>query len=731
MKPAHGRNRVVIEEINPQVDGGRHPVCRILGDEVVVTAAIFGDGHDHLAAQLLYQRANERRWRSVPLTAVGNDLWTGSFKVDKLGAWRYTILGWVDHFITWESELRKRLAAQDPAAAAAVAEAEPTPTTSGGWTVSTMTGEQNIPLALRTGAILIKKAAERAGGADAKRLAEVARYLNEKADRNDPFYDYPLDAQTVELVNRYPDQQFATRYEPELPLWVDRERARFSTWYELFPRSTSPDPGTHGTFADVEQQLPEIAAMGFDILYLPPIHPIGSAFRKGPEQLHDRPSPAIRAAPGPSATGRRRSVRSQRIKEDDGGHKSIHPELGTFADFDHLVAATQGARHGDRARHRLPVLARSSLGHASIPTWFNIRPDGSIQYAENPPKKYQDIYPLNFESPDWRGLWDELYSVFEFWIERGVASSASTIRTPRPFPSGSGASPTLRTKYPDTIFLAEAFTRPHVMYWLAKARLHPVLHLLHLAQHQGRARRPTSKRSRKPPVSDFFRPNFWPNTPDILHKSLQDGGRPAFMQRLILAATLTANYGIYGPAYELCENAPAKPAPGKTESEEYLDSEKYEIRQRDRNAPGSLRSAHHPAQPDSPRQPGAADRTSRCTFTPSTTPICSAYSKIDTGFQQCRFSSIVNLDPYQPAVRLDRPRPRPARPRIPTRASTWKICSPAPSYTWHDRRNYVALRPGAQTARTSSALLRLSLTANNGASLIQNIRIQLARRTGQ
>jgi len=472
MKPPNGRNRVVIEEIVPQVDSGRHPVCRVVGDQVAVTAAIFADGHDHVQAQLLYQRTGERKWRSTSMTALGNDVWSGSFTVDKQGAWRFTILGWVDHFETWESELRKRLAAQgDPAKAVAVADrdAAAMPSTSGGWNVTTAAaGDQNIPLALRTGALLIKKAAERASGADRKKLEEAARALNEKADRNEPHYDYPLTPDIVALVNRYPDQMFATRYEPEIPIWVDRERARFSAWYELFPRSASPIPGQHGTFADVERQLPEIAAMGFDILYLPPIHPIGRAFRKGKEntttpQPDDVGSPwAIgdrSIAPDPSDPNR--------IKEDDGGHKSILPALGTYADFESLVAATRA--HGMEIA--LDIAFQCSPDHpwvADHPTWFNIRPDGSIQYAENPPKKYQDIYPLNFESPDWRSLWDELYSVFEFWIKRGVNVFRVDNPHTKAMPFWEWCLTTLRQKYPDTIYLAEAFTRPHVMYWLAK-----------------------------------------------------------------------------------------------------------------------------------------------------------------------------------------------------------------------------------------------------------------------
>jgi starch synthase (maltosyl-transferring) len=693
MKPPHGRNRVVIEEVKPQIDSGRHPVCRIVGNDVVVTAAIFADGHDHLAAQLHYQRSTERRWRSTPMTLVNNDIWTGSFKVDKLGGWRFTILGWVDHFITWESELRKRLAAQDPALAAAP-EPEPVPDDSGGWTLPTVTGEQNIPLALRTGAILIKQAASRANGADARRLLEVARSLNEKADRNDAYYEYPLDDEIVELVERYPDQTFATRYEPELSVWVDRERAGFSAWYELFPRSASPVPGKHGTFADVESQLPEIAAMGFDIVYMPPIHPIGRAFRKGPENSTtanpgDPGSPwAIgdkSVAPDPSDPSR--------IKEDDGGHKSILPELGTYADFDHLVAATR--EHGMEIA--LDIAFQCSPDHPWVtqhPTWFNIRPDGSIQYAENPPKKYQDIYPLNFESPDWRSLWDELYSVFEFWIKRGVYVFRVDNPHTKALPFWEWCLGTLRAKYPETIFLAEAFTRPHIMYWLAKAGYTHSYTYFTWRNSKAELQSYLEEITR-PPVSEFFRPNFWPNTPDILHKTLQDGGRPAFMFRLVLAATLTANYGIYGPAYELCENAPAKPAAGKTESEEYLMSEKYEIRQRDRNAPGSIVPLIGLINQIRRANPALQSNESLL-FHPVDNPNLLAYSKSTPDFSNT-ILVIVNLDPYNQQsgwTDLDLPRMGLA----PGTDFYVEDLLNGPSYTWHGRRNYVVLRPGIQAA---------------------------------
>ena len=392
MKPSEGRARVVIEEVKPLVDCGRHPARRIEGDVLTVTAAIFGDGHDHLAARLLYRHKNDRRWRFVPMEALGNDVWSGSFEVDRLGSWRFCVQGWIDHFDTWCSDLKKRLAAQpnperpDPIAA-----------------------PQNIPLALRTGAELLEKTAKRAGGADAKQLMEVVSSLRWMAEQNAGTYEYPFAEETAALAARYPDLEFAIRSE-EARVWVDREKARYSTWYELFPRSASRVPGKHGTLNDVVAQLPEIAEMGFDILYMPPIHPIGMSFRKG----KNNSTTALEGDHGsPWAIG------APRTKQNEGGHKAIHPELGTLEDFDNLVVAAKN--HGMELA--LDIAFQCSPDHPWVkdhPEWFIKRPDGSIQYAENPPKKYQDIYPLNFESSEWRSLWDELYSVFEFWIKRGV-----------------------------------------------------------------------------------------------------------------------------------------------------------------------------------------------------------------------------------------------------------------------------------------------------------------------
>ena len=574
MKPAEGRRRVVIEDIQPQVACGLAPARRFLGDSVQVSAAIFCDGHDHVLARLLSKYHSDPNWLSTPMTALGNDLWAAAFSVDRIGPWLFTIQAWVDHFDTWCADLRQRLAAQPDLASPDPARRDLPP--------------QEIPLALTIGASLFDQTASRAGAsskgskaADAKQLKSIAASLRTLAGKNSALYQYPLTPQDEALAARYPDLSLASLAEKELRLWVDRERARFSSWYELFPRSTAPaakedqpaakenqpDPTRHGTFADVELLLPEIAAMGFDILYLPPIHPIGRAFRKGPNNS---------TTPGPDAEGSPWAIGSA-----EGGHKSIHPALGTFAGFDRLLAAT----HANGMELALDIAFQCSPDHPWVtqhPGWFLHRPDGTIQYAENPPKKYQDIVPLNFESPGWRALWDELRSVFQFWIDRGVRVFRVDNPHTKALPFWQWCIDGLHRDSPGVLFLAEAFTRPHVMYSLAK-RGFTQSYTYFTWRTEKSEIEAYFEEITKPPVSDFFTPNLWPNTPDILHASLQTGGRAAFQQRLILATTLAASYGIYGPAFELCENLPIKPG-----SEEYLHSEKYEIRRWNRRDPNSL-----------------------------------------------------------------------------------------------------------------------------------------------
>ncbi|MEO6807093.1 MAG: alpha-1,4-glucan--maltose-1-phosphate maltosyltransferase [Edaphobacter sp.] len=680
MKPVEGRKRVVIEEVQPQVDCGRYPAKRILGDTVTVTAAIFGDGHDHVSAQLLYRHSSEADWRYTPLTPLTNDLWTAVFTVDKLGDWIYTIEGWVDHFATWCADLRKRIAAQNASTAS-----------------SSTSQSQDFPLALLSGAIMLGRIARHAKGADSKLLTDAASNLDRLAEDKVGTYEFPLSEEIVALAAQHPDLTFATRYRQELHLWVDRERARYSAWYELFPRSVSPDPTRHGSFADVKALLPDIAAMGFDVLYLPPIHPIGSSFRKG------RNNNIVSTPDDPGSPWA--------IGSNEGGHKSIHSQLGTLRDFDALVAAT----HVHGMELALDIAFQCSPDHPWVtehPDWFVIRPDGSIQYAENPPKKYQDIYPFNFESPDWRGLWEALRDVFIYWIHHNVRIFRVDNPHTKSLSFWEWCIAEIRKKYPDVIFLAEAFTRPHVMYSLAKAGF-TQSYTYFTWRNTGDELREYFEEISKPPIADFFHPSIWPNTPDILHATLQNGGRPAFIQRFILAATLGANYGIYGPAFELCENLPAKQG-----SEEYLDSEKYEIRHWDRSAGHSL--APLITQINQIRRDNPAFHNDQSLhFHPVDNPNILSYSK-SSGDNQILIA--INLDPTQEqAGWIDLDLKQLAIPH----SENFEVedLLTGIRYHWHDRSNYVALRPDIMPAH----IFRL-VHPSNGATTLNAAAMEPATR---
>jgi starch synthase (maltosyl-transferring) len=431
---------------------------------------------------------------------------------------------------------------------------------------------QDVRIELLIGAELIEEAAARATGQDAPMLRAWAQRIRaanaQNATDRESGSAIALAEQGFEVIQRYPDRQFATRYEKPLAITVDREKARFSTWYELFPRSCSPQPGRHGTFADCEAWLPYVASMGFDVVYLPPVHPIGCSFRKG---KNNSPSALPEDVGSPWAIGSAK-----------GGHTSIHPELGTLEDFRRFV--------GKAIEHDLEVALdiafQCTPDHPYVhqhPDWFRTRPDGTIQYAENPPKKYQDIYPLDFETPDWGALWQELKGVFQFWIDQGVRIFRVDNPHTKAFGFWEWVIGEIQKHHPDVIFLAEAFTRPHVMYRLAKlgfSQSYTYFAWRNTKQELTDYFRELTATD----VKEFFRPNLWPNTPDILPEFLQVAGRPAFMIRLILAATLGASYGIYGPAFELCENVALQPG-----SEEYLNSEKYELKHRNLDARWSLK----------------------------------------------------------------------------------------------------------------------------------------------
>jgi starch synthase (maltosyl-transferring) len=534
----NGRKRVIIEGISPAVDGGRFPVKRTVGDQVRVEADIFTDGHDAIAALLLAHREGSDKWIEIPMLPLVNDRWTAAFRVAELGRYSFRVQGWVDHFETWHRDLLKRIKA-----------------------------ESDAPVDYLIGADLIAAAAERATGPDApwlKRRAEVLRSGKEpKALRI-----HATDPTLHEMALRYPDKRFATESEREYSIVVDPAVARFSAWYEFFPRSAAEEAGKHGTFADCEKRLPSIAEMGFNVVYLPPIHPIGVMFRKG---SNNNPESQSGECGSPWAIG-----------SAEGGHKSIHPELGTLEDFRRFV----GKANELDLSVALDIAFQAAPDHPYVrehENWFRKRPDGTIQYAENPPKKYQDIYPFDFESEDWPGMWEELKSVFDYWIEQGVTIFRVDNPHTKAFPFWEWVIGEIKSEHPEVLFLAEAFTRPKIMYRLAKLGFSQSYTYFPWRNAKGETTAYLTELAQTP-VREFFRANQWPNTPDILTEFLQIGGPAVFGIRLLLAATLGANYGIYGPAFELMEHVPVRRG-----SEEYLNSEKYEIRHWDLDSADSLR----------------------------------------------------------------------------------------------------------------------------------------------
>jgi len=529
--------RVVIENVRPEVDGGRFPAKAILGSNLEITADVFTDGHDRVDARLLYRHQSGKKWHQVKMNAVMQDRWQGDFAIEKPGQYHFKIEGWIDHFNTWQRELEKRVEAG-----------------------------QNVKVELKIGSELIEQALPNASKEDSRKLKDVARQL--KNPRNmEAAIMQALGSGLKELMRLYNPRRNVTEFDRELSVTVDPPLAGFSAWYELFPRSFCSETGQHGSFKSCRKRLKDIAEMGFDIVYLPPIHPIGKTGRKGRDNAPD-------AKPGDPGS-------PWAIGSKEGGHKAIHPDLGTMKDFKDLVADAR--KLGIEVA--LDLAFQCSHDHPYIkehPEWFKWRPDGTIQYAENPPKKYQDIVPFNFETDDWQNLWKELKSIVTYWIKAGVKVFRVDNPHTKPFGFWEWLIKETREQYPDVIFLSEAFTRPSVKYRLAKIGFNQSYTYFTWRNTKTEIIQYVDELS-KTDLKHFFRPNFWPNTPDILPEFLQFGGRPAFLIRLVLAATLSSNYGIYGPAFELCIN---EAIPG---TEEYRNSEKYELKDWEPGKEGNFR----------------------------------------------------------------------------------------------------------------------------------------------
>jgi starch synthase (maltosyl-transferring) len=688
-----GRLRVAIEAISPEVEAGRFPAKRSLGEKVAIEADVFADGHDAVACVIRYRHESEVAWTEVPMVTLGNDRWRAEVVVSQLGRYLYTVQGWVDRFQTWRLQLVKRVAAG-----------------------------QDVGQELKVGAQLVEAAAARAQGADAALLLKYAQgLLGTVVPGNAPLPsplpqrgegasagNAPLPSPPVEggppspgggpggassrrtplalgerelvpkdlvlLMDRYPDRSEAVTYPRELEMLVDPERARFSAWYELFPRSAG-EPGRHGTFRDVEKRLPYIAGMGFDVLYLPPIHPIGRTNRKGANNI-------IKASPGEPGS-------PWAIGSGEGGHKSIAPELGTLDDFRHLLGAVK-EKGLDVA---LDIAFQCSPDHPYVrehPEWFRHRPDGSIQYAENPPKKYEDIVPFDFECEAWRELWAELLSIITYWIDQGVHVFRIDNPHTKPFPFWEWLIGEVKRGNPDVIFLAEAFTRPSVMYRLAKCGFTQSYTYFTWRHTAWEITRYFTELTQSP-ISDFFRPNLWANTPDILTEYLQTGGRPAFAARLVLAATLGANYGIYGPAFELIEARAKEPG-----SEEYLDSEKYQLRNWNIDSPDSLREMI--TLVNEIRRENLAlqsDRGLRFHTTENESLI--AYTKSTSDLADVVLT-VVNLDPHHTQAGMVTLPLKDLGLETDKSYQAHELLSGA-RYMWNGPRNYVEINPHAAPAQ--------------------------------
>ena len=635
------RQRVIINDPSPAIDGGRYYVKRVPGEAVEVACTAFGDGHDHIRVAVRYRHLDQGDWQTEMLTDLGQDRYAGAFRVAERGFYKYEFEGWVDQLLHWHVGFEKKAAAG-----------------------------QHMATELEIGRRLLERTAEQYPGEQADRLrwvageiADPARYPDAvRQVRGEPF---------GQMVMDHPLRQYVTVLDQNLRVRVGRPKELFSAWYELFPRAASPDPERSGTFKDVEALLPRVAGMGFDVLYMPPIHPVGEVNRKG----KNNSTTAEEGEPGsPWAIGSRH-----------GGHKAVAPELGTLEDYRHLIAT---AKEGYDIEIALDLAFQCAPDHPWItehPEWFNWRPDGTIMYAENPPKKYQDIVPIDFETEDWENLWNALLDVVLFWNQQGVKIFRVDNPHTKAFRFWEWCIARAQAEDPDIIFLAEAFTRPAVMTELAKLG-YSQSYTYFVWRKSPQEMRQYLQELTTGVSREVFRPNFWPNTPDILPHELMGAGGNAFMLRLGLAATLSSNYGVYGPAYEFLENEGAD-----TGKDEYHNSEKYELRhydwERETRLMGFMRQLN-----EARRGHAALQDTYNVTFSETDNPQLQAYTKVSDDY-----SSVVMC-----VVNWDTEHTQSGFVQTPWWAMGLEAMLPlrvrdlltGEEYTWRDEWNYVSLWPG-------------------------------------
>ncbi|HYW97358.1 MAG TPA: alpha-1,4-glucan--maltose-1-phosphate maltosyltransferase [Bacteroidales bacterium] len=640
----NGKQRVIIENVKPRINCGKFPIKRVVNDNVSVEADIFCDGHDELSAEILYRRASDKNWSTVPLNYEVNDLWTGFFIIVAPENYVYTIRAWIDQFTTWYRDIEKRIEADTD------------------YEVDLLSGAELIDEVLSEGKVMISEDREYLQNARDAFRSDVLS----KIEKTESI----LSGQLVTIMQNYTIRKSVTMYDLELNVVVDRQKAAFSAWYEMFPRSAGKNTSDYGNLNDVIERLPYIAGMGFDVLYLPPVHPIGKTNRKGPNN-------SVGSAKGDPGS-------PWAIGSSDGGHKALHPKLGTFSDFKKLVDESRA----QNIEIAMDIAFQCSPDHPYVtehPEWFRKKADGSIQYAENPPKKYEDIFPLDFETDDWQSLWDELKSVFLFWIDKGIRIFRVDNPHTKSINFWGWVIGEIKKDYPDTIFLAEAFTRPKVMYQLAKQGFDQSYTYFTWRNTKEELTRYMEKLVNTE-VVEFMRPNLWPNTPDILPEYLQVSGRPGFIIRLALAATLSSNYGIYGPAFELMESQPREPV-----SEEYLNSEKYEVKDwniEDKNSLQRIIKQINHIRNDNPAL--HSNRSLRFHDINNDKIIC--YSKHTSDFSNV-ILVVVNLDPnhtqsgwiYFPVDQYDMSENSPYQVHDMLGGAY---------YLWNGSFNYVELNPG-------------------------------------
>lgn len=588
----HSQSRIVIENIAPQLNGGNHAIKAIVNEIIPVTADVLCDGHDLIAASLCYKHESTTKWQEVRMSEVSNDQWQAAFLVEKQGAYLYKIQGWVDYALNWQYGIGRKI--EDG---------------------------QTVTSELLEGVEYLQKIAKKATKKEKEYLDKLASQFENAANYTEAIAQATSE-KLKEIFTKYPEK-FLVNESPELPAYADREKARFSTWYEFFPRSASQTEGAHGTFKDCEHLLPRVAKMGFDTLYFPPIHPIGAINRKGKNNTTE----ALEGDVG-SCWG---------IGSADGGHIDIHPELGTAADFKSLVATAkeQGIEIA------MDFALQAAPDHPWVkehPEWFKWRPDGTVQYAENPPKKYQDILPIYFESKDWKNLWDEMLNAALYWVEEfGIQVYRVDNPHTKPYYFWSWLIAEVKKKHPSVLFLAEAFTKPKVMNQLAKQGFTQSYTYFTWRNNKQELIEYVEELT-KTDQKWFFRPNFWPNTPDINPWALQGGNEAVHLQKYFLAATLSSNTGIYGPIFEYMQGAAL---PGK---EEYLNSEKFQIRHWDWTIENKLTTLitkiNHIR-----KEHAALQQTNGIKFLSVENEQLLAYYKYDQS-RESEIIAVVNLDPY-------------------------------------------------------------------------------------